>query len=296
MKIFVSGIAGFIGSNFANKMHDLGHEVGGCDNLIFGYEENVNKEIAWERIGFQHVDSNYLNEFDVVVHIACVNIIYAMKYSQMTFKTNGFDSIKFIDKFKGKVVYTSTSSVYGQSDSFPTTEDSGVKLSNAYDQSKSILENYLVLRGNYTTLRLSNVYGTNQRPKNPYCGVVGRFLGNMIEDKPIHINGDGSDTRDYTYIDDVVRALRIACTNKAQNTEINIGTGVETSSFKLASAIRDTIGSKSEIIFTVKRDIDKINRRCLDIKRAKELLSWKPIYDLQTGIEETIKWMMNEKK
>jgi UDP-glucose 4-epimerase len=296
MKIFVSGIAGFIGSNFANQMHKLGHEVSGCDNLTFGYEENVNKEIPWERIGFQHVDYNHLNEFDVVVHIACVNIIYAMKYSQMAFKTNGFDSIKFIDKFKGKIVYTSTSSVYGQAESFPTKEDSGVKLSNAYDQSKSILENYLILRGNYTTLRLSNVYGTNQRPKNPYCGVVGRFLGNMIEDKPININGDGSDTRDYTYIDDVVRAIRIACTNKSYDTEINIGTGIETSSFKLASLIRDIISSKSEINFTDKRLIDKINRRCLDIKKAEELLSWKPIYDLQTGIEETIKWMMNEKK
>jgi len=194
------------------------------------------------------------------------------------------------------VIYTSTSSVYGQADIIPTPETCPENLSNAYDQSKAILEKYLQLRGNYTTLRLSNVYGENQRPENLYCGVVGRFIDNIINDKPVNINGDGKSTRDYTYIDDVARALIIAIDQKPKNTEINIGTGIETSSFSLAVKIGNLLEKVPNINFVEKRSIDKISRRCLDITKAKKLLGWSPCFDLEKGLKRTIEWQKNEAK
>jgi UDP-glucose 4-epimerase len=290
MKIFISGILGFISSNVANRLYDEGFEIFGCDNLQFGYAKNLNPKINWIEKSFDEISEERLNEFDVLLHMACANIIYAQDHSIETFKTNALDSIKLIEKFKGKVVYTSTSSVYGNAIQIPTPESSTFKVSNAYDQSKLITERYLKLRGNYTTLRLSNVYGKNQRPENPYAGVIGKFIGNVINNEPYKIYGDGCSTRDYTYIDDVVEAIILACFQDAKNTEINIGTGKETSILKLISVIHDIIDQVKEIKYIDGRKIDGIRRRCLDIRMAKELLGWQPNCSIQEGLKETIKW------
>jgi UDP-glucose 4-epimerase len=290
MKIFITGIAGFIGSNLANKLHELGYTVAGCDTLQFGYKKNLASGMAFYNKDFKDLDLEWLEFYDVLVHCATSNIIYAQSSPLETFRTNAFESIKLISKFKGKIVYTSTSSVYGQAEIIPTPETAPENLSNAYDQSKAILEKYLQLRGNFTTLRLSNVYGENQRPENPYCGVVGRFIDQTLKDVSTTINGDGKDTRDFTYINDVVRALIIAIDQRPKNMEINIGTGIETSTFDLAVQIANMIDGVPLVKFVEKRSIDKINRRCLDITRAKKILGWKPLFDLEEGLKRTIEW------
>ena len=290
MKIYISGICGFIASNLANKLFESEYTVHGCDNLQFGYASNLNPLIEWKKIDFKDESEYFLNEHDVLVHMACANIIFAQTNQLETFKTNALNSICFLNKFKGKVVYTSTSSVYGQYDTIPTPETAIENLSNAYDQSKSIVEKYLQFRGNFTTLRLSNVYGENQLPENPYCGVIGRFIDSIIKNRVVPINGDGQATRDYTYINDVVRALIISIDQKARNTEINIGTGIETSSFNLSVKIANILGKTPDVKFTDNRSIDKINRRCLDITIAFKLLGWKPLFDLEEGLKRTINW------
>ncbi len=295
MKIFITGICGFVGSNLANKLYDHSvNYVSGCDNLQFGYAKNLLPGINWIEKDFKDISEVELNKYDILIHCATSNIIYAQENQLDTFKTNAFESIKLIEKFNGKVIYTSTSSIYGQAKEIPTQEDCPENLTNAYDQSKCIVEKYLKLRGNFTTLRLSNVYGKNQRPENKYCGVVGKFIDQILNDKTITINGDGTDTRDYTYIDDVVWSLIIAIESNAVNTEINIGTGVETSSLKLPVVISSIIGKHPIIEFIDKRFIDKINRRCLDISKAEKILGWKPNYDLNEGLKLTINWQKNE--
>src|SRR3989304_7477583 len=104
-------------------------------------------------------------------------------------------------------------------------------------------------------------------------------MGNFIKDEPYKIYGDGCSTRDYTHIDDVVEAIILACFQDAKNTEINIGTGVETSILKLASMVSG-VGTA---VYVDNRKIDGIRRRCLDIRRAKELLGWQPNYSIQEG-------------
>lgn len=283
--ILVTGCAGFVGSNLCNH---LKRPFLGIDNLQFGYKENLNKEVNWITLNFNDI-VHCINEFDILVHLACANIIYAQNYHIETFKTNALDTIKLFQRFKGKIIYTSTSSIYGNASEFPTKETSEDKVSNAYDQSKLIAELFLRQRGNYTTLRLSNVYGKNQRPNHPYSGVIGKFIGQAKEGKPMTIFAKGTSTRDYTYVEDVVSAIKKAIDLPALNTEINIGTGVETDTIDLAHLISDLMDKVINVDFYPARTIDGIKRRCLDISRAKELLKWEPEYNLERGLKEMIK-------
>jgi nucleoside-diphosphate-sugar epimerase len=280
--ILINGCAGFIGSNLCNHLKT---PFLGVDDLSFGYAENLSKDVRWIKSDFTH-SFDVLDQFDILIHLACANIIYAQNYKIETFKTNALDTINLFKRFKGKIIYTSTSSVYGNADHFPTPETAEMRVSNAYDQSKLIAELYLQERGNYTTLRLSNVYGANQRPEHPYSGVIGKFIGCSRKNEPMPIFAKGEATRDYTYVKDVVRAIEKAIEIKALNTEINIGTGVETDTIDLAEIISTATGRTMNVDFYPGRSIDRIKRRCLDISRAKTLLNWQPEYDLRSGLKD----------
>lgn len=284
MRILISGSAGFIGSNVHYRI-----KQNGIDNFSFGVKKNVPKNHMMYEMGFECLPEDELNTYDILIHCATANIIYAIENPTKTFDINAVKTLDLFRKFKGKIVYTSTSSVYGDSSEIPTTENAEIRLSNAYDSSKYIAEEFLKQRGNYTTLRLSNVFGINQRPENPYCGVVGKFIGQYLNGQKISVIGGGNMTRDFTFVDDVVDAIELAVNQDAKNTEINIATGVETKIKDLAAMI----SSNYETHF-VRRQIDTINRRCLDIQKAERLLGWKPKTDLKTGLEKTIEWQKNE--
>lgn len=286
--IYITGIAGFIGSNVANELYKRGYDVTGCDNLQFGYHQNINPVIKWNRQSFTTISEQSLTRYNILVHCATCNIIFSMDNPIKTFKTNALDTIKLFNKFKHKIIYTSTASIYGNSIDLPTKEKSLDDVTNAYDQSKLIAEEVLKLRGNYTTLRLSNVFGKNQRPENPYCGVVAKFIKNIEEKKPIEIIGDGIATRDFTYIDDTVNAIIKAIDTEALNTEINISSGVETSIINLAFKINEIYGTPLNLTFKDKRQIDGIDRRWLDISKAKELLNWEPTWNFEDALKQTI--------
>lgn len=285
MRIFITGIAGFVASNLANRLNDS-HYVRGCDDMSFGYLSNLDSSVKFSIDDFSDIDRNYLNEFDVLVHCACANIIFGMENPIKTFEVNALKTIDLFNKFKGKIIYTSTSSVYGNTPNIPTKENDDFRVYNAYDQSKLIAEKFLKRRGNYTTLRLSNVYGKNQRFENPYAGVIGKMIGAARNSKPITVFGDGQSTRDYTYIDDVVNAIIKAINLPAFDTEINIGTGVETTTNLLLKILSEHYVINP--IYSNARSIDRIQRRCLDIEKAKRLLNWQPKIDVKTGIKLAI--------
>lgn len=291
--IILTGAAGFVGSNIARRLKVLGYKGQNIDNLSFGNKKNIEGNLA--KIGFEELSPSFLSAFDILIHCATTNIIYAMDHPVETFQNNATNTIKLFQKFKGKIIYTSTASVYGQADFFPTPEDAEIRTNNSYDQSKYIAELFLKQRGNYTTLRLSNVYGINQRPDNPFCGVIGRLVDNILNDKPINVNGQGTQTRDYTFVDDVVDAVITAVNKEALNTEINIATGIETSIMGLMEMISDYTGKDPLYQQVEARKIDGILRRCLDIKKAEQLLGWKPNTPLEEGIKKTITWMQSTK-
>jgi len=287
MKVLITGCAGFVGSNVINQLSQI-YDVTGIDDLSFGRAENVLPHIDWFEMGFQESSEHFYNTFDVVVHCACANIIYAQTEPIDTFKRNTLQSINLFNKFKGKIIYTSTASVYGQAAELPTSEEHVRDTYNAYDLSKLAAEIYLRQRGNYTTLRLSNVYGPNQHADNPYSGVIGKFIGQTLAGETVKIHGDGKDTRDFTHVDDVVRAIDMAIVAGPLNTEINISGGEETSINQLATYIAYLSGRKVDIEYVERRSIDKITRRWLDVSKARSLLGWEPSIKLKKGLIELI--------
>lgn len=280
-KILVVGSAGFIGANICRILKNK-YKIHGVDNYLFGTSKNVFVDTTIADVKNLGVD--YLNRFDIVISSFCSNIIFAGDNPDDTYKNNVLSALTCFNKFYGYIINLSTSSVYGNPKIIPTPEYEPEKTSNAYDTSKLIVEEFLKLRGNYTTLRLSNVYGEYHRPENKYSGVICKFIYN-------HLKGDqcvvyGNDTRDYTYVGDVVDAIDKCVFRGALNTEINIGTGKETSSKELLELI-----GVSSYVEKEPRNIDGISRRCLDISKAKELLGWKPNTTLSEGIEKTKQWI-----
>ena len=295
--IIVTGAAGFIGSAVCRRLHDQGLAVIGIDDLSFGYERNIPEGIHFEKMGFEKFTRNgYLGKYafseeDIIIHLATANIIYAQSHPVETFRVNAEKTIEFLKSIPGKIIYTSTSSVYGNSEYLPTFEEAEINTSNAYDSSKRAVELFLQKRGNYTTLRLSNVYGPYQRPENPYCGVIGKLINAAYKGKSFTVYRDGTDTRDYTYVDDVVDAIiSAACIYPARNTEINIGTGVETGVSNLIDIVSKETGKSILTKQAEGRPIDKIRRRCLFIDKAALLLRYSPKVSLRDGIKKTIEW------
>lgn len=288
MRIIVSGAAGFIGSNTCHKLLELGYDVTGLDNLQFGYADNLPEGFNLIERGV-HQFLYDINNYDILISCHTANIIYAMDEPLKTWETNCTDTIELFQRFKGKIIYTSTSSIYGNAPVIRTPEDSPLNITNAYARSKYVPELFLHDRGNYTTIRLTNTYGRHQRPDHPYSGVIGKMIGSALNGEPVKIYGDGSQTRDFVYVDDVVDAIIKSIELPALNTEINIGTGAETSVRELADIISEYVDLKVE--YVEGRTIDNISRRCLDIKKAEQLLDWSPRVSLREGIEKTIEWL-----
>lgn len=295
-RILVTGGCGFVGSNIAKRLISLGHDVFIVDNLKFGNEKNLPEGCSgFYRQGFETLTKNFLSGFDTLIHCATSNIIYAMDNPIETFQNNATNTILLFSRFTGKIIYTSTASVYGQSDWLPTPEWAEIRISNAYDQSKYIAELFLIHRGNYTTLRLSNVYGDNQRADNPFCGVIGKLCYNIINDIPIQVNGDGFQTRDFTYIDDVVNAVVLSVDHDPLNMELNIASGRETSIYQLIECISHITDKKPVVNYVENRKIDGITRRKINVSLAEKKLGWKPCVFIKAGIGFTIDWIMNQK-
>lgn len=274
MNVLITGCCGFIGSYLFNEI-----DSNGIDDLSFGNCDAVNRAFLLHKIGI--VPGKLINQYDVLVHLATASIVYSIDNPLQTFQTNAIDTIELFKKFKGKIIYTSSASVYGNANELPAPETAEIKLSNAYDMSKHIAEQYLMQRGNYTTLRLSNVYGKTIEGRK-FPNVIDRFKQSVKNNETIVIYGDGSQTRDFTYIADVIEAIKLAIELPAFNTEINISGSEELSILEIAKIINND----KKVFFGSRRENDKIGRRYLDCTKAELLLGWKPKIKFKDGINK----------
>jgi len=302
-RVLVTGGAGFVGGALVRRLADAGARVTVLDDLFTGRSEVVPTSV--QLVVGSVVDEALVRELvadaSVVFHMAARNIIASTKDPREDFATNIGGTLNVLlaarDSKVDRVVYTGSTSIYGNPRSIPINEDDPPVALSPYAVSKlggelycnAFYENYGVP---VSVLRYSNVFGVGQRPDNPYCGVVAKFFAAAIDGKPLQIHGDGEQTRDYTYIDDAVDATLLAAIRpRAEGEVFNVGTGIETSVNDLAAKIGIAVGVDVDIVHIDRRDIDNIRRRVVNIEKARRMLRWSPQITLSTGLGQTAAWM-----
>jgi UDP-glucose 4-epimerase len=304
-RVLVTGGAGFIGSNLVRRLIREGARVTVLDDLFTGRLENLPKQ------GFEFVEGSVCDpkiveqlvaDAEVVFHAAARNIVVSTKNPREDFETNigGTLNVLLAAKAAGgrvkRVLYTSSTSVYGNPKYLPINEDDHLSLLTPYAVSKLGGENYcMAFFESYgvptAAVRYSNVYGPGQDPANPYCGVVAKFIECLFGGKAPAIHGDGNQTRDFTYIDDAVEATVVAAqSDRALGEVFNVGTGVETRVNELAAILARIIGVTAEPEHTNRRDIDNIRRRVVNIEKSRRTLRWLPDVTLEKGLQNTVDW------
>ncbi|MDQ0207868.1 NAD-dependent epimerase/dehydratase family protein [Alkalicoccobacillus murimartini] len=309
--VLVTGGAGFIGSKLVAALLHQAEKITIIDDLSTGNRDEVPEHPAItfieDSILNEQLLEDILPEIDIVFHIACRNLVLSVTDMKEDFEVNlrgAYTLLDQIRKYGTKVtrfVYTSTASVYGDADVLPTPLDQ-IKVRMPYAASKYGAEQYAQVfhylhQIPTTILRLSNVYGPGQVATNPYCGVVAKFFEARIAGLPMTIFGDGKQTRDFTYIDDAIDAILFAGDQKEAIGEIfNIATGIETSILGLSEEVGKAFGDKTpEQLFSTKRTIDTIDRRCLAIEKTTQLLKWSPTISIEEGIQRTYDWLLGGK-
>jgi UDP-glucose 4-epimerase len=306
MNIAVTGGAGFIGSHIVEKLVDRGDNVIVIDNLQTGKKENL--KTVWNKINFLEMDirdfdllKTELKNIDGIFHeaaLASVQDSFVKPKEYYDVNVKGTENIfKLAKKFGFKVVYASSSSVYGNPIKIPINEKSEKNPINPYAQTK--LDDEITAK-KYTKegvriigLRYFNVFG--ERQSKNYAGVIKLFLERIEKHNPPIINGDGSQIRDFVYVKDVVQANIMALESNIENAFINIGTGKTISILELANQIIKSSNLKLNPIHQDALKGDVIESKA-DVSLAKELLNWEYKIELKNWLEHTVSNLLKSKK
>jgi len=298
-KIIVTGGAGFIGSHLVDKL--VGdHQVIIIDNLFSGKEENLNPKADFHNLDITDFDGikPLFKNVDYVFHLAAIpRVPFSVEDPISTSKTNILGTINVFkaaaDNNVKKVIFASSSSVYGDQKEQPLKENMKPNAISPYALQKLVGEQFAKLfLGLYklpiVCLRYFNVFGPRLDPESEYSLVIGKFLKQKSDGKPLTIFGDGEQTRGFSYVLDTVEANIKAMESNLKGGEIiNIGSGDSYSVNYLAKWIG------GEIIYLPKRAGDVLHTQA-DIGLAKELLGWEPKINFNKGLEKTKKWFQEK--
>ena len=298
MKYVITGGAGFIGSNLVDELVSQSHEVHVIDNFISGKKENCNKDAKYHEIDIADeanlsIIKNVLDKCDTVFHCAALARVQPSILNPIKYELNNTIGIMnmlkcSVDMDVRRFVYSASSSAYGSTKKLPSKESDKPNPISPYANQKYYGELSCkmfskVYNIETVSLRYFNVYGERQNLGGAYATVVGIFLNQSINKKPLTINGDGDQRRDFTYVGDVVSANILAAKSKnvGKGEVINIGNGENLSINELAKNIG------GEVIYN--KALNEPFANLADIKKAKKLLDWEPTTDL-------ISWIKNYKK
>ncbi len=307
MKILVTGGAGFIGSNVVDGFIREGHQVTVVDNLSTGVESNVNKKAQFIKADIRSVIMDTVFEKmqpDVLCHHAAqIDLRKSITDPIYDADVNIMGSLNLLNaciKHRvTKVIFASTGgAIYGEQNYFPTDENHPVHPLCPYGVAKLTLEKYLYFYHktfgiNFAVLRYSNVYGPRQNPLGE-AGVVAIFTEKLLTDQETIINGDGTQTRDFIFVEDVVKA-NLLVLDYPQSDIFNIGTGTETEINHLFKILKEKIGSKRKSVHGPAVP-GELRRSALSYARAEKLLGWKPKCNLDEGIAKTVDYYQRMKK
>jgi UDP-glucose 4-epimerase len=307
MRALVTGAAGFIGSTLVDRLLADGHSVTGLDNYASGRATNL--EHLAEEPDFFFVEADIVTaDFhailgehrpEVVFHLAAqIDVRQSVADPQFDASVNVVGTVRLADAARRagvrKVVHTSSGgSVYGTPPSYPTDESTPTDPASPYAAGKVAGEIYLNTFRHLYGLQCShiapaNVYGPRQDPHGE-AGVVAIFAQALLSGKPTKVFGDGSNTRDYVFVDDVVDAFVRAAGPHGDGQRFNIGTGVETSDRQLHSAVAAAVGVPDDPEFHPPR-LGDLKRSCLDVTLAETVLGWHPRVRLGEGVRRTVEY------
>ncbi len=298
MKILVTGGAGFIASHLVDQFIEDGHRVIVVDNLSSGIKENINPKALFYKIDICDalaLEEVFKKERPEIVdhHAAHVNVRKSVEMPIFDANVNILGSLNLCELSRKyhvkKFIYVSTGgAVYGEPKYLPVKESCPVEPLSQYGISKHTVEHYLSvfhkLYGlDFTILRYPNVYGPRQSPHGE-AGVVAIFSELIIQNIRPTIFGDGSKTRDYVYVDDIVKANQIVLDGMGNEEVYNLGWGRQISDLDVFHTVRRALGSNIEPIFGEKRpgEIDHIS---LDNSKAMKELKWEPKITFDEGIK-----------
>ena len=313
-QILVTGGAGFIGSHLVGRLVADGRSVTVFDNLSTGRRASVPDaaEFVEGDVGDgAAVDALFARgRFDAVCHIAGqASIRLSFAEPEADLRTNVVGTINVlrgcIQSGVPRLVYASSMTAYGEPDLVPTPEDVPCIPVSYYGVTKYAAERYVHVTAAradvdlaVTSLRMFNVYGPGQSIGNPYQGALAIFIGNVLRGEPIAIHGDGEQTRDFVYIDDVVDAwLRVLRDPATASSVLNVGSGLETSVNALADAVLAALGESTET-WEIRREPPQLGdqRRAAADIAAMTSLGWSPRISLVEGIRHAAEWAAVERR
>ncbi len=315
--ILVTGGAGFIGSTLADRLLACGHKVVSLDNFDSYYprklkEKNIESAARNENFVFVEGDvrdcdflKNVMKEkeIDMVFHLAArAGVRASIENPEIYNDINIRGAISLakacLDSSVKKMVYSSSSSVYGNSETLPIAEEHPTNPISPYGVSKLAAEKYIfsfqTLYGiEAACLRLFTVYGPRQRPDEAIC----KFAKLAIENRVVEIYGDGNATRDFTYVDDIVSGHIAAMDSRINRNKsvFNLGSGKSTTVSEIVELLEKALGKKFKIKY-VSRQKGDVSDTLADIRRAKEHLGWEPKIGIGEGISRFAAWALNAQK
>jgi UDP-glucose 4-epimerase len=284
--VLVTGGAGFIGSHLVDFLIKKKYRVTVIDNLSTGKIENLKNSIRKIKFIKEDISNkkriiNYFKKADYVFHLAALaDIVPSIQKPQEYFRSNVEGTLSVLEcckKYKvKKLIYAASASCYGLPKKFPTNEKQKINPMYPYALTKWIGEEVYKIKAN--SLRLFNVYGPRSRSNSNYGAVFGVFLAQKLSNKPFTIVGNGKQTRDFTFVTDVVGALYKACKSKISGEIFNVGSEKEVSVNQIVKLLK---GKKNNI---PKRPGEP-DRSLADIKKIKKMLHWSPKISINQGIK-----------
>jgi UDP-glucose 4-epimerase len=309
----ITGVAGFIGSSIARALLERGEEVRGIDNFATGKRENLSEILS--RMDFREADLLDLEAMkkacqgvECVFHQAAIPSVPKSVLDPLGSNQANVDGtvnllVAARDAKVRRVMYAASSSAYGDTPTLPKHEETTPNPISPYAVAKLASEHYMVsfyrCYGLETvSLRYFNIFGPRQDPTSPYSGVLAKFITQMLGGEPPTIFGDGSQSRDFTYIDNAVSANLLAAHAPSPNVAgrvFNVATGTRVDLNETFELLKKLTGYSGKVNYGPERDGD-IKHSLADISRAQKAMGYQPTVNFEEGLKRTVEWYRGQSK